>query len=101
MECCMAKERLVGVLNMIPFLDFLGRSEWAAQQRKNLGADHVQYIGPMKKEMKDGSQKEMFLLCYIIDLPRNKKIEEDLKSGKKLAQELPSQATLITLMTEQ
>ncbi|XP_074634772.1 uncharacterized protein LOC141893261 isoform X3 [Acropora palmata] len=32
----------------------------------------VQYIGPMKKEMKDGSQKEMFLLCYIIDLPRVK-----------------------------
>ena len=26
----------------------------------------------MKKEMKDGSQKEMFLLCYIIDLPRVK-----------------------------
>ena len=30
MECCMAKERLVGILNMIPFLDFVGRSERAA-----------------------------------------------------------------------
>ena len=42
MECCMAKERLVGVLNMIPFLDFLGRSEWAAQQRSRSCEDHHQ-----------------------------------------------------------
>ena len=40
---------------------------------------------------------------YILNLCdlKNKKIEEDLKSGKKLAQELPLQATVITLMTEQ
>ena len=44
MECCMAKERLVGIMNMIPFLDFLGRSE-----RQNLGADHVKTITKITK----------------------------------------------------
>lgn len=26
----------------------------------------------MKKEVKEGSQKEMFLVCYVTDLPRVK-----------------------------
>ena len=40
---------------------------------------------------------------YILNLCdlKNKKIEGDLKRGKKLALELALQATVITLMTEQ
>ena len=45
MACCMSEERLVGIMNMIPFLDF-----WADQsERQNLGADHVKTITKITK----------------------------------------------------